>query len=498
MKMDQPFGIHWFRRDLRVIGNEALQLNRVKNSGRVLGLFCFDSKFLSREDFSHHRFAFFLKTLKSLKEDFRNTGGDLLVVDGQPNEALPQIIHFFKDKQKNAPSMVTFNRDYEPFARHRDQVICEHLKELCIPVETSRDHLILEPQEVLKPEGDFYKVYTPYFKKWFSEFSQPSIQKRVHFQSSFQENEIQKLLVSSEIRKDFHSSWDSFLKHPDFPYQDRCEAFEMQNQKQVTIEIPEAGVKAAVRSLLEFKKVSEKYLDSRDFPSLQGTSKLSHFFKNGTLTTSQVLKFLDLKIVLGKEKSASLQYLKEIVWREFYYSILFHRPDVEKGCFLSQYDSLKWENSGEKFEAWKEGKTGFPIVDAGMRELKTTGFMHNRVRMIVASFLTKDLLIDWRLGENHFMKTLLDGDLAPNNGGWQWAASTGCDPQPYFRVFNPWLQSEKFDEEGTYIKKFIPELRSVPAKILHDPDADRSRWLYPKPIVDHSTQRDKAIKLFKK
>ena len=191
------------------------------------------------------------------------------------------------------------------------------------------------------------------------------------------------------------------------------------------------------------------------------------------------------------------KFVSEIIWREFYYYILSRNPRVERESFNPLYSKIAWKNNEEWFSAWKEGRTGFPIVDAGMRELNETGWMHNRVRMIVASFLTKDLHIDWRWGEQYFMEKLLDGDLAPNNGGWQWAASTGCDPQPYFRVFNPYLQSEKFDPTGVYIKRFIPELKDCPVKLIHEPPQDLMNRNYPAPMVDHSVQRLEAIALYK-
>ncbi|MBY0316339.1 MAG: FAD-binding domain-containing protein, partial [Bdellovibrionales bacterium] len=282
-----------------------------------------------------------------------------------------------------------------------------------------------------------------------------------------------------------------------FPWRDSLESFITTNNKSVSIEIPPAGSVVAFERLKDFKSKTEGYDDNRNFPALSGTSKFSLFLKNGSLVTSQIIPYLQLEDLTFAQKSGPTQFLKELVWREFYYSILWYRPDVEKTSFLEKYKDIKWSNNKSHFARWCEGTTGYPIVDAGMRELNTTGWMHNRVRMIVASFLVKDLLINWQWGENYFMKMLLDGDLAPNNGGWQWASSTGCDPQPYFRIFNPWLQSEKFDPEGEYIRKYIPELASAPTKILHDPDGDRSRWKYPAPIVVHADQKEKALALYR-
>ena len=489
----EPFGIHWFRRDLKVAGNEALRFNREKTKGRTLGFFCLDSNFLSRSDFSPNRFAFFLKTLSALKKELQSQGGDLLVVDCAPLEAFTKLIHYVSNK----PQIITWNRDYEPFAISRDENVRKLFHKQNIEFSTHRDHLLFEPYEVLKSEKekDFYRIYSPYARKWFSLLAQEIGQERIQQQkglSSYFKN-----LESGNLKKTFKISWKDFLKDPIFPFHDTLEKFEKANQKKVSIAIPEAGSLVAFKKLQQFKKKIIHYQKNRDFPALLGTSKLSIYLKNGSLISSQILSELMLGQIKWEPKNGPNQFVKEIVWREFYYSILFHRPDVEHTSFNLRYAKLKWENNLSFFKRWQEGTTGFPIVDAGMRELLQTGWMHNRVRMIVASFLTKDLLIDWKWGESHFMKHLLDGDLAPNNGGWQWAASTGCDPQPYFRIFNPWLQSEKFDPEGTYIKNFVPELKNIPAKDLHNPNADRSA-LYPKPLVDHKVQKEKALLLYKK
>jgi deoxyribodipyrimidine photo-lyase len=215
------------------------------------------------------------------------------------------------------------------------------------------------------------------------------------------------------------------------------------------------------------------------------------------LTSAQALAALKLERERFDAGTGPSHFLKELAWREFYYQILWFHPRVEREAFIRKYKDLEWENSPELFEAWKQGQTGYPIVDAGMRQLRATGWMHNRVRMIVASFLTKDLLIDWRWGERYFMEQLLDGDLAPNNGGWQWAASTGCDPQPYFRIFNPVLQGEKFDPEGTYVREWVPELRNASAKIIHDPHGKGRFPGYSIPVVEHAARKSKALALFK-
>ena len=301
-------------------------------------------------------------------------------------------------------------------------------------------------------------------------------------------------LAKGKAEKLFSLKWNEVVRDP-LPG-DLLEAYLAEIKKRVTISLPPAGSLAALKAVRDFKKHLAAYGEARDVPGVNGTSVLSPYFKNGSLTGAQVMAELNLKVEPKAVKSSAGKYFTELVWREFYYHILFHHPRVEQHAFLEKFAHLKWGNKPEWFTAWKEGRTGFPIVDAGMRQLKETGWMHNRVRMIVASFLTKDLLIDWRWGERYFMEQLLDGDLAPNNGGWQWAASTGCDPQPYFRIFNPWLQGKKFDPDGDYIKRWVPELKDTYSADLHDPPS-LPRNGYPLPIVDHATQRDLALALYK-
>lgn len=482
MKSEKPYGIHWFRRDLRIAGNENLRHNWKIHEGRVLGIFCFDAAFLKRSDFSHNRFGFFLKTLRQLQNEMRRQGGDLLVVDKQPAAAFQQIFEKLKISSNALPNLISWGNDYEPFARDRDSEIQKLLRKFNIESYFKRDHLIIEPHEILKDDGSFYQVYSPYFKRWYAHLLSNEVQGRLQNQKVIDEYALR--LKQNRLQEIFKLKWPDI---GDVDFRDQLDFFEKENNKSVTIQIPEAGFLAAYEKLHDFKKKVSGYTVDRDFPAIEGTSQLSIYQKNGSLVSSQILQAIGLR---------SQQYVKEIAWREFYYAILWHRPEVEKTTFLKQYQDLKWQNNKAWFQRWCEGQTGFPIVDAGMRQLNTTGWMHNRVRMIVASFLVKDLLIDWRWGENYFMKMLLDGDLAPNNGGWQWAASTGCDPQPYFRIFNPWLQSAKFDPDAEYIKTFIPELRSFSAKQVHAPDSDLTGHGYPEPVVDHAVQKVKALQLF--
>ncbi len=482
--MSKDYAIHWFRRDLRVAGNTAFQQAYKRHGNKILGVFFFDSTFLGRSDFSHNRFQFFMETMRSLKNELNQIGSDLLVLDMTPDKGFPFLL---KSLQKK-PNGITFNRDYEPFARNRDQTITELLEKEGIKVSHFKDHLIIEPNELSKDDGTAYKVYSPFARKWLEIFSDSDeIQERISLQkkSFIYLQELEK----GKTKQFLSAKWSDFLNKK---LEDQLDVFLKKNLEQVDITIPKAGSLAALQTLKKFKV--EHYDELRDFPVAKATSSLSHFLKNGSISIWQIIAYLDLKPYI-KKKSGMDVYFSELIWREFYYHVLYHFPENEKQSFLNQYDKIKWENDLKLFEAWKQGKTGFPIVDAGMRELNTTGFMHNRVRMIVASFLTKDLLIDWRWGEQYFMEKLLDGDLAANNGGWQWAASTGCDPQPYFRIFNPWLQSKKFDKDGDYIKKFVPELLDVVSKDLHSPILNHKS--YPEPIVDHSKRREMALEMYK-
>lgn len=472
--MNKQYGLHWFRRDLRTRGNLALQWSFSKHEGRVLGVFSFDKAFLSRSDFSSNRFHFFLKTLEDLREELKTLGSDLLFLDEGPDQAFKKLFAQLSSVGK-MPASISFCRDYEPFARVRDERLVKAFERADLEVHTDRDHLLIEPHEIIKSSDPTkpFQVFTPFMRQWMSVFHTNEIHERV-------ENSGKPLKASKN-----QCLWNNLIKTEK---SDLLSEYLKQNEKKVSVPIPSAGSEVARKRLMGFGKRIGDYAKNRDIPGVTGTSQLSIHFKNGSLTGSQVIHSFGLHLKSMRETSGEFIYLKELVWREFYYYILYHFPHVETETFNPKYRKLKWENNEKYFKAWCEGKTGYPIVDAGMRQLNETGWMHNRVRMIVASFLTKDLLVDYRWGEKYFMEKLLDGDLAPNNGGWQWSASTGCDPQPYFRVFNPTLQGERFDPEGDYVKRFVPELKGLSGKGIHIPK---------NAIVDHSEQREKAIALFR-
>jgi deoxyribodipyrimidine photo-lyase len=470
------YGIHWFRRDLRLVGNSALEKNLERHEGRVLGVFCFDKKFLARPDFSWNRFTFFLKTLQKLREEIRSQGGELIFLDEGPKATFPMILDDLKKSKQGLPDLISWNRDYEPFAIARDADLYELFTDVYkINTHTERDHLLIEPSELQKDsDSSFYQVYTPFSNRWMKIFATDEINHR--------------LREVGQYLKKGPSVWKKVLSDEQFKWAKTSifENYLRDCENNCNIPLPEVGFEAAKKILKNFKtQALENYGVDRDIPSVVGTSHMSIYLKNGSITVPQIIGLLKLT---PQSKDSEFKYFKELIWREFYYHILFHAPRVEHEPFLKKYQKLKWQNDKKLFKAWCEGKTGYPIVDAGMRQLNQTGWMHNRVRMIVASFLTKDLLIDYRWGEKYFMDKLLDGDLAPNNGGWQWAASTGCDPQPYFRIFNPTSQSEKFDPEGAYIRKWVPERRQLNNKEIHLPID---------PIVDHATQRDLALEMYK-
>jgi deoxyribodipyrimidine photo-lyase len=484
------WGVHWFRRDLRVAGNPALAWSRREHKGRVLGLFCFDAAFLARPDFSVDRFAFFLATLAALADELRAAGGDLLVLDEGPGPAFERLFAALDAAGAARPATVSFNRDYEPFARARDAAVTELLTQrLGAAVHTERDHLVVEPDELRKKDTPddattFYQVYGPFARRWRELFETPRVRARV--------DEQREGLAYLDRRargaapRLFSLTWRGLFGAAS-PPPDHLARFTELNARRVRVPIPPAGSLAAMERLRAFAPRLPRYAERRDRPAEDGTSRLSIYFKNGSLTPAQAISALGL--LRGRAGRGRDAFLRELVWREFYYHVLWHRPDVETRAFLPRLRALPWQNREDWFERWKEGRTGFPIVDAGMRQLDATGWMPNRVRMIVASFLTKDLLIDWRWGERWFMQRLLDGDLAANNGGWQWAASTGCDPQPYFRVFNPVLQGRRFDPTGAYVRAFVPERRGADARAVHEPQPDGA-------LVEHAAQKKKALEMY--
>ena len=436
MKKDSVF-IFWFRRDLRLEDNVGLYhaLYQAKLQGfKVLPVFIFDKTILDKlEDKKDRRVDFIHRTILSLQNQLTAKGKSFFVEYGKPLDVISKLIKSYDVKA------VYTNHDYEPNAMERDEAIEKLLSVNNITFITHKDQVIFEKMEVLKDDGKPYTVFTPYSNKW----------KKVW------ETNIPKMHPSIKLVNYFFDSKP--LTIPTL----KAMGFETTDLVVPPIQWDETLVK--------------KYTDQRNFPAIKGTTQLSVHFRFGTISVRQ--------LALATQ-SLNSTFFNELIWRDFYQMILWHFPQVGKGkSFKAQYDFIEWRNNEKEFQAWCEGKTGYPIVDAGMRELNTTGFMHNRVRMIVASFLTKHLLIDWRWGEAYFAQKLLDFDLAANNGGWQWASGSGCDAAPYFRVFNPRLQTEKFDKELKYIRKWIPELDTLN---------------YPKPIVVHEEARVRVLAAYAK
>lgn len=427
--MSNPINIFWFRRDLRFEDNTGL-FHALKAGLEVLPIFIFDQTILDRLDHKEDRRVDFIhQTIAAMQAILIEKGKTLWVGYGKPEEVMAQLT---KDFTVNA---VYTNHDYEPSAIARDENIKNRLSEKGIVMHSFKDQVIFEKDEVTKDDGKPYTIYTPYANKW-----------RAHWEANVPTtNASEKLLLK-------------LISHQPFP----IPSLQAMGFKKTDLEIPSKKYNATTVS---------KYTDQRNFPAIKGgTSHLSVHLRFGTISVRQLAL---------ETKSLNSTFFNELIWRDFYHMILWHFPQVGKGkSFKPKYDLIKWRNNEAEFEAWCMGKTGYPIVDAGMRELNTTGFMHNRVRMIVASFLTKHLLIDWRWGEAYFAEKLLDFDLAANNGGWQWASGSGCDAAPYFRVFNPRLQTEKFDKDLKYIRHWVPELETFD---------------YPTPIVVHEDARVRVL-----
>ncbi len=435
--MKQKLSLFWLRRDLRFEDNVGLYYalyDAKQNGHQVLPVFIFDTNILDRlEDKLDRRVDFIHRTLTAMQNTLLAKGKTLQVVHGNPLEVFDEWI-----KQYEIISVYT-NHDYEPQAIDRDTQIETLLSKNKIAFHSFKDQVIFEKNEVLKDDGKPYTIYTPYANKW-----------RAHWT-----NNVPKIHPSIKLL-------DYFLDSKPLAIPTLQElGFDLTDLIVPPMNWEESMVK--------------KYTDQRNFPAIKGTTQLSVHLRFGTISVRQLAL---------KTQTINSTFFNELIWRDFYHMILWHFPQVGKGkSFKAQYDFIEWRNNEKEFQAWCEGKTGYPIVDAGMRELNTTGFMHNRVRMIVASFLTKHLLIDWRWGEAYFAQKLLDFDLAANNGGWQWASGSGCDAAPYFRVFNPRLQTEKFDKDLKYIRKWVPELDSLQ---------------YPQPIVVHEVARERVLAAYAK
>ena len=465
----------WFRRDLRCFDNAALHAALI-HAERVHCVFVFDREILDLlADKADRRVEFIWESIVELRAALETFGGSLHVLYDTASIAIPRLAAALD------VDAVFTNHDYEPSALARDNAVSAALRAKGVSFETRKDHVIFEKDEVLTAAGKFFSVFTPYKNAWLKRLEAfyvkpyPIEPHKLHFAGD-ETAEIPALEAMGFSRTN--------LREMKFP----------------------TGMSGGEKLFTEFLERIDRYDETRNFPSIKGPSYLSTHLRFGTVSIRGLAAAAWQRWQEGS-RGAEV-WLSELIWRDFYVHILHHSPRVVNGAFRPEYDAIRWRNDPERFAAWCEGRTGFPIVDAAMRQLNLTGYMHNRLRMVAASFLTKDLLIDWRWGERYFAEKLNDFDLSANNGGWQWAASTGCDAQPYFRIFNPLNQSEKFDPDGTFIRKYVPELAKLSNKDIHAPSLTKPVELqargfvpgrdYPLPIVDHAEARNATLAEFKR
>ncbi len=447
----------WFRRDLRIHDQKALYECSLRGKPLV-PFFILDPGILQREGLSERRTAYLFQALRKLGQQFAQNGVKFRLFRGNPLDVFRELC------ARNQIAAVFFNRDYEPYALQRDGQIREFLHQQGIEVFSCKDSVLHEPGEIVNKNREPYRVFTPYYKNWQRLAKDPCTQ-TVHLRDAPH--------FSTPPGREV--AWQNL---PVTPNRFTMEPFQ------------------ALETF--FSEKVHEYATARDLPSLDGTSRLSPLLRFGLVS---------IRDVFHRAKDVCEPFTRQLAWRDFYFQVLAHFPRVQGSAFLEKYNALRWQNDREWFARWCAGQTGFPLVDAGMRQLVEEGWMHNRLRMLTASFLVKDLLIDWRWGEEFFQEQLLDHDLALNNGGWQWCASTGTDAQPFFRVFNPFHQSKKFDPEGIFIRKYVPELQKVPTAFLHAPHTMpreiqekvgcRIGKDYPPPMVEHNHRRIVALEAFR-
>ena len=457
----QSLALFWFRRDLRLTDNQGL-LTASAQHPEVQCLFVFDTTILKNLPPSDRRVDFIWQAVQSLKKSLQQRGSELVILVGDPIQVIPEYA------QRNQAHAVYTNTDYEPQAIRRDQQVAESLHQKSIAFRSVKDQVIFEAAEILTQKGSPYTVFTPYQNAWRKRWQNtpsPIIQDQVLYLKQ---------------------------QKPNAPMPSLSElGFKPTDLLTLGVVPSEQGAQLAFK---DFTTRWENYHTLRNYPGVRGVSYLSVHLRFGTISIRTLAQRAFNTPHLGAQT-----WLNELIWREFYFALLVHFPHVVNQPFNPRWNDLKFPNNPTFFEAWKTGQTGYPIVDAAQRQLNQTGYMHNRLRMISASFLVKDLGIDWRWGEAYFAQKLLDFDLAANNGGWQWSASTGCDAQPWFRLFNPILQSKKFDPDGQFIKQFVPELSPVPTSFVHNPwemtPTEQQKYGcliatdYPKPLVDHAAAR---------
>jgi deoxyribodipyrimidine photo-lyase len=461
----------WLRRDLRLDDHAALY-HALTSSRQASLVFVFDTDILDALPFTaDRRVEFIHDSLAGLKAEMEGMGSTLHVLHGPAKQVIPDFaLHL-------GVQAVFCNRDYEPGAQQRDRQVENGLSRHGITFRSFKDQVIFEQDEVLTQAGKPFGVYTPYKNAWLKKLD--AFHLKPYPVRSYLDRLARKAPTNLPTLEEL--------------------GFEQTNLRQLGIR---TGTRGANSLFMDFLGRINRYREARDFPAVKGPSYLSVHLRFGTISIRELVA-----TAWGIGGTGAETWLSELIWREFYQQLLWHHPHLAEGrCYKPEFDAMVWPNPPGHFEAWCEGRTGYPLVDAAMRQINQTGYMHNRLRMVAASFLVKDLLVDWRLGERYFAEKLIDFDLAANNGGWQWAASVGCDAQPWFRIFNPVTQSEKFDPLGKFIRRYLPEIAAVPDKYIHAP------WMmpkhvqqecrvrigrdYPAPIVEHRLQRERALALF--
>lgn len=467
--------LFWHRRDLRISDNLGLVAATEKTS-KVVGFFCLDPGILDGDDIAPARVTYMIGCLTELQQSYQKLGSQLIIIQGKPETAILQLATAVKAKA------VFWNLDVEPYSKKRDRSVEEALNNQGIDTTNFWDQLLHAPGEILTKSNDSpYKVYTPFWRSWI-QVDKKSVPPEIKHLEGLSQKEIeivnQRVAIALPSAQDLGYTWDNPL-------------------------LLTPGETAAKEQLEYFcDRTIYCYDEERNFPYIDATSLLSAALKFGAIgirTVWQATLEVADNCRSDEARNGVLIWQKELAWREFYQHCMFFYPELAEGAYRDEFKDFPWENDETKFKAWCEGKTGYPIVDAAMKQLNETGWMHNRCRMIVASFLTKDLIIDWRWGEKYFMQKLFDGDLSSNNGGWQWSASSGMDPKP-LRIFNPASQAAKFDQDGEYIRQWVREISSMDTEYLVTgkiPELERASYDYPQPIVDHKVQQRKFKALYK-